>query len=143
MLTFATNRTSVAGVITVATRDSTGVIYIRDHRDDGSYVVLECRELVPAGGDGAVIVLPDRPETFPMLRAAGDDATDAHAERTQTRAFKLEIDISGMRAGALHFVNHDFIEQAAASAENHESVAITPENAAQWGYRALDMGSPA
>jgi hypothetical protein len=68
-----------------------------------------------------------------MLRAS-QDRTFAHAERVGKKAFSLEIDISEMPRGGLRFSSREFIEQAAKVAEELESIAITPENAEQWGF---------
>jgi hypothetical protein len=132
-LTLGTGRTSVGPMIRVAARDKTGIVILRDYRDDGSYVLLECHEFEPSGG-GGVLGLPEDDEIFPMLRAAEEHKTFAHAERTQKKPFSLEVDISAMPRGELRFTSREFIEQAAEEAQVAEKVKITPENAERWGF---------
>ncbi len=125
-------------MIRVATGDKTGIVIVRDDREDGSYVLLECHEFVPSGG-GGVLGLPDEEEEFPMLRDVAENKTLAHAERTQKRPFSLEIDISSMPRGELRFSSREFIEQAAEEAEVAERAKITPENAEQWGFLGREL----
>jgi hypothetical protein len=119
-------------MITVAARDKTGVVILRDHRDDGSYVLLECRVFSP-GGDGGVVVLPDE-EEFPMLRAAEETERLMRLEAADEKPFSLEVDVSAMPPGGLRFNNGKFVRQAAEAAQVGERARITPDNARRWGF---------
>lgn len=120
-------------MLTVAARGKTGVVILRDHREDGSYVLLECREFVPGGGDG-VLGLPEDEEEFPMLRETEERKARLHAERLEKKPFSLEVDISAMPPGGLRFHIRRFLRRAAEEAEVAERVEITPENANRWGF---------
>jgi len=116
-------------MIRVVARDRTGIVILRDERDDGSYVLLECEEFEPSGGGGILGDPADDEEVFPLLA----ENIDIHAKRTGRQPFRLDVDISDMPRGELRFRNREFIEQAVEQAER-ERVAITPETADAWGY---------
>jgi hypothetical protein len=120
-------------MIRIVDRGRSGLVILRDDRDEGRYVLLVCQEFQPSGG-GGIIDLPADAEEYPMLPKA-KQRTVAHAELTNREPFSLEVDIGAMPRGELRFTNREFIEQAVAEAEaGHEVVRIEPENAQSWGY---------
>jgi hypothetical protein len=120
-------------MIRVVDREKTGIVILRDERDNGSYVLLVCQEFEPTSG-GGVLGLPEDEETFPMLRDVAENTTRMHAERSNKKPFTIEVDLSNMPPGELRFQNREFIEQAVQESEVVKRVKITPENAESWGY---------
>jgi hypothetical protein len=147
-------------VITVVSEDATGTVILRDERSEGAYILLECRRFSPDDGTGGagVAVLPET-ETFPMLRPALralDRITSDRQKRLwrvstrrasrvggarSRRPFELEVDISALPAGELHFDMTRFAEAAARFASEGK-VRISPDNAFEWGFSGTDESPP-
>ena len=120
--------------VTVRTADGTvGTIIVFDERDDGTVVVLQCREA--GGGDITVPSEPRRDEEYEYRLRARNERVAAVAGNLSAEQFQLVIDTSNMPAGPLVFSLGEFVEFAKTAAWHDETVVLDEHTAEKFGLR--------
>jgi hypothetical protein len=123
----------------IVARGRAGKIIIRDHREDGTIIVLVCEEFEPTDGGGIIIPRADDDEDdgpYPMLVQRG----------IVEESFTLEVDTTAMSGGLQVFTSREFLEQALeTAAQGVRRVSIDFGNSERWGHRRpteTSQGSP-